>query len=84
MNRREKIKEKKERLKLYKEKEAYMLSRQGVQSYGIGTRNASRYNLDLAEIRKAIAELEEEIEELEGLEKGQKPRKIVGVVIRDW
>lgn len=84
MTRKEKIKDKKERLKLYKEKEAYMLSKDGVQSYGIGTRNASRYNLDLADVRKAIKELEQEIEELEGLENGRKPRKIAGVVIRDW
>lgn len=84
MTRKEKIKDKKERLKLYKEKEAYMLSPNGVQSYGIGTRNAARYNLDLADVRKAIKELEQEIEELEGLENGRKPRKIAGVVIRDW
>ncbi len=81
MTRKEKISKKKERLKLYEEKEAYMLSRDGVQSYGIGTRSAARYNLDLAEVRKAIRELEGEIEELEG---GRSPRKIVGVVPRDW
>ncbi len=84
MTRKEKISKKKERLKLYEEKEAYMLSRDGVQSYGIGTRSAARYNLDLAEVRKAIRELEGEIEELEGLEEGRSPRKIVGVVPRDW
>ncbi len=84
MSRKEKIERNKERLRMYLEKEAYMLSKDGIQSYGMGTRNAARYDLDLAEIRKAIEKLEKEIEELEGLEEGKKPRKIVGVVIRDW
>lgn len=84
MSRKEKIERNKERLKMYLEKEAYMLSKNGIQSYGMGTRNAARYDLDLAEIRKAIEKLEKDIEELEGLEEGKKPRKIVGVVIRDW
>ncbi len=84
MDRKEKIKQKKERLQRYLDKESYMLSKYGVQSYGTGTRNAARYELDLAEIRKAIDELEKEIEELEGMECGKKPRKIVGVIIRDW
>lgn len=84
MDRKEKIRKKKKRLKLYEGKEAFMLSPQGIQSYRIGTRIATRYDLELAEIRKAIAELEKEIEELEGLEKGKKPRKIAGIVIRDW
>lgn len=84
MSRKEKIERDKKRLKMYLEKEAYMLSRDGIQSYGMGTRNAARYDLDLAEIRKGIETLEREIEELEGLEAGKKPRKIVGVLIRDW
>lgn len=84
MDRREKINQKKERLQRYLEKEAYMLSKDGVQSYGLGSRSVARYDLDLKEIRKAIDSLEKEIGELEGLEAGKKPRKIVGVVIRDW
>lgn len=84
MSRKEKIERNKERLKMYLEKEAYMLSKDGIQSYGMGTRNAARYDLDLAEIRKAIEKLEKDIDEMEGLEEGKKPRKIVGVVIRDW
>lgn len=81
---REKIEDRKTRLALYKGKEAFMLSKDGVQSYGIGSRSAARYDLDLAEIRKAISDLEKEIEELEVVEEGRKPRKIVGVVMRDW
>lgn len=84
MSRKEKIEQKKERMKMYLEKEAYMLSKDGIQSYGTGTRSATRYDLDLSEVRKAIKELESEIEELERLEAGQKQRKIVGVVPRDW
>ena len=76
-----KIEDKKKRLDLYKEKEAYMLSKDGVQSYGVGSRNAARYNLDLAEVRKAIGELETEMEDLLT---GTRPRKIVGVIPRDW
>ena len=83
MDRKDKIARKKERLHMYEEKEAFMLSKQGVQRYRIGTRSAERYDLELAEIRKAIRELENEIEELEGLENGKKPRKLAGIVIRD-
>lgn len=79
-----KIEDKKKRLDLYKEKEAYMLSKDGVQSYGVGSRNAAKYNLDLAEVRKAIDELETEIEEMEDILAGVRPRKIVGVIPRDW
>ena len=59
---REKIKEtiavKKKRLDLYYKREEEMLDG-GVQSYGQGTRNLSRYNTDLATIRSAISTLED-------------------------
>ena len=74
---------KKKRLELYYAREEEMLDR-GVQSYGMGTRNLSRYNTDLATIRSAISTLEDEIENLEGLLEGKSKRKAVGVVIRDW
>lgn len=79
----EKIKTKKERLAAYRERELEML-KGGVQSYGIGSRNLSRYNTDLSTIRAAIKELEEEIEELEAALDGIKPRKALGVIPRDW
>lgn len=69
----------KERLQCYLDREAEML-KGGVQSYGLGTRNATRYNTDLAEIRRAITDLENEIDELSA---GSR-RKAVGVVPRDW
>lgn len=74
---------KRERLALYYKREAEMLDG-GVQSYGIGSRNLARYNTDLGTIRTSIKELEEAIKELEGELNGQKPRKALGVVIRDW
>ena len=74
---------KRERLELYLKREAEMLSG-GVQSYGIGPRNLSRYNTDLGSIRAAIKQLEADIEALEAALNGEKPRKAVGVVPRDW
>lgn len=74
---------KRNRLELYLKREAEMLDG-GVQSYGIGSRNLARYNTDLSQIRAAIKQLEDEIANLEGAMNGQKPRKAVGVVPRDW
>ena len=77
------IKDKRERLQAYREKERDLLSG-GVQSYGIGSRNVARYNVDLATIRAAIKELESELAALEAQETGRRPRKAVGVIPRDW
>jgi len=71
------------RLTLYLNREAEMLSG-GVQSYGIGSRNLTRYNTDLSTIREAIKQLKQEIAELEAELAGGKPRRAVGVVPRDW
>ena len=77
------LQEKEERRKLYLEREKVMLTG-GVQSYGIGSRNLARYNTDLAQIRAAIKELTDEIDELEALIAGESMRKRVGLVFRDW
>jgi hypothetical protein len=79
----EKLARKRERLAAYLDREKFMLSPDGVQSYGVGSRNVQRYSTDLAEIRAAIKELEEEIAELEGHLAGTKPRKAVVVVPRN-
>ena len=79
----EKIEEKKSRRAAYLDREAEMLTG-GVQSYGIGSRNLTRYNTDLSTIRVAIKELDEEIAILEGQLSGQSVRKAVGVIPRDW
>ena len=71
----------KTRLALYYKQEEKMLT-DGVQSYGIGSRNLTRYNADLADIRKAIKELKDDIKELEGLISGSKSRKVVSVIPR--
>lgn len=68
-----------ERLDLYYKREEEMLNG-GVQSYGIGTRNATRYQTDLTAIRNAIKEIEDEIAALEN----KSQRRAVGVVPRDW
>lgn len=78
-----KIADKKERLEAYRTRELEML-KGGVQSYGVGSRNLTRYNTDLSSIREAIAELESEIDELEAALCGIKPRKAIGVIPRDW
>jgi hypothetical protein len=75
----EKIKDLRERLELYKAREKEMLTG-GVQSYGVGSRSATRYNTDLSQIRAAISEIEEQISALES----KSPRKAVGVIPRDW
>ena len=71
------------RYEAYLQKEADILAG-GVQSYGIGSRNLARYNTDLSQIRAAIKELTNEIDELEALIAGEPVRKRVGLVFRDW
>ena len=78
-----KIDAKKIRLEAYFKRELLMLSPEGVQSYGIGSRNIARYNTDLAQIRAAISELEDEIEELEDALDDIRPRKAFGIIPRD-
>lgn len=80
---REALAEKKERRQLYLDREKVMLTG-GVQSYGIGSRNLARYNINLAQIRAVIKELTSEIEELEALLDEEPARKRVGLVFRDW
>jgi len=74
---------KKKRLEMYYHREEKMLT-DGVQSYGIGSRNLSRYQTDLAKIQEMIEKLEEDIKELEGRKDKQRPRKAYGVVPMNW
>lgn len=73
--------EKQERLKLYKDMEVKMLTG-SAQSYSLGSRSKTNYNMTLSEIRAAIQKLEEEIEELEGLISGTRSRKCVAIIPR--
>lgn len=68
----------KARLQLYYEKEEEML-KGGVKSYGLGSRNVERYDTDLKLIQSQIKELEIELKTKSAV----KPRKAVGIVIRD-
>ena len=79
----EKLRQKRERLQLYYDREKHLLSPDAIQSYGIGSRNLQRYYTDLADIQKLIKQLEDEIAELEAAADGHKPRKSVAVVPRD-
>lgn len=79
----EKLETKKARLSAYLDRETEMLTG-GVQSYGIGSRNLTRYQTDLSNIRAAITELEKEIEQLENQLSGRASRRAIGVVPRDW
>lgn len=54
-----------------------------VQSYTIGSRSLSRF--DLPDLEDTIAKLEKEIDDIEAaLLNGGKKRKAVGAVPRDW
>lgn len=78
------LERKRARLELYYRREEVMLSEDGVKSYGTGSQNATRYDTDLAEVRKAISELEEDIRTVEGALNGERPNKVLGVIPRDW
>jgi len=78
------IEQKKRRLQLYYDREAEMLSQDGVKSYSIGSRNLSRYDTALKDIQDKIKALEDEIAQLEAALQGIKPRKAIGVLPRDW
>ena len=50
------------------------------QSYSLGSRSKTNYNMPLSEIRRAIQKLEKEIEELEGLISGTRFRNCVAII----
>ena len=54
----------------------------GVKSYMIDDRQLTRF--DLPALQKQIAEAEAKVDELENLLNGQRPRRAVGVLPRDW
>lgn len=53
-----------------------------VQSYAIGSRNLTKF--DLPKLKEEITSLEKEVDGLEAVLSGGKRRKAVGVVPRDW
>ena len=74
----------KRRLNLYLDREADMLAKNGVQSYGIGSRNIQYYSTALKVIQVMIDKLRARIRELEAELEGRAPRKALGVIPRDW
>lgn len=54
----------------------------GVKSYSIDDRTLTRF--DLKDLKDEIEETEKELDELEALLEGKRPRKAFGVVFRDW
>lgn len=58
------------RLDAYYEQERKMLA-DGVQAYGIGSRNVQRYNIDLGKIQAMIKMLEAQLEQLEREQSGK-------------
>lgn len=54
----------------------------GVKSYAIGSRNLTKF--DIPQLEESISKLEKEVDQLEKVLCGGKPRKAVGVVPRDW
>jgi indole-3-glycerol phosphate synthase len=74
------IARKRERLRAYYEREAQILSKDGVKSYGIGIRNLTRFDTALTDVQKAIKQLEDEIAALEGELGGAKPRRALAAV----
>ena len=54
----------------------------GVRSYMIDDRQLTRF--DIPVLKKEIEELEAQIDELDALMEGKRPRKAVGVIPRDW
>ena len=74
----------KRRINLYLDREADMLAKNGVQSYGIGSRNIQYYSTALKDIQDMIEKLRARIRELEAELEGRTPRRALGVVPRDW
>lgn len=54
----------------------------GVKSYSIDDRELTRF--DLPSLEKRISNAEAKVDQYEAMLAGQKPRKIVAVVPRDW
>lgn len=54
----------------------------GVKSYRVDDRELTRF--DLPKLQEEIEAAEKKVDELTALQEGQKPRRAVGVIPRDW
>lgn len=74
------LKDKRRRLELYKAREEELLTGEA-QSYSLGSRSKSKFNISLTELQNAIKKLEEEIAELENLLYGNSgSRKVISII----
>ena len=68
---------------LSKLRKAYLALRDGgVKSYTIDDRQLTRFALP--DLKNAIEQMEDEVDEREAQLKGRRPRKAFGIVPRDW
>ncbi len=68
---------------LTKLRKAYLALIDGrVKSYSIDDRTLTRFDLNV--LKDEIDEMEKELDELEALLSGKRPRKAFGIVPRDW
>lgn len=79
MKAKERLERSRKRLEMYYAAEEAILG--GAQEYQIGSRNLKR--ADLAEIRKMITALEDEVDALESVLDGNGRRRCVRVIPRD-
>ena len=71
------------RAALTKLREAYIaLLDGGVKSYSLENRSLTRF--DLPDLKKAIEDMENEIDELEALLQGRKSRRVFCFIPTDW
>ena len=75
------LEQKELRLQMYRDMDEKMLNG-AAQSYSLGSRSKTNYSMSLDQIRAAIKQLEEEIDELESLISGQNSRKVIRIVPR--
>lgn len=54
----------------------------GVKSYRIDDRELTRFDLD--KLKDEISQMEKELDDLENMLNGKRPRKAFGVIPRDW
>lgn len=78
----ERIAELKERKKLYKEREAKMLS-DAAKQYSIGSRSLTRHDTPLSTVIDELKKIDTELADLEAMKSGRSARRAFGVMPRD-
>lgn len=68
----------------YKQAEIDILEGKKIQSYGIGSRSATRYPINLETVHKYLEQIEEDLMEIEDEIAGNGRRKAIYVTPQDW